>query len=308
MNQPITADNDTVSPVSDMVWIPGGTFIMGSDHHYAEEAPAHRVSVDGFWIDPHPVTNAMYVRFVDATGYVTVAERPLDPAEYPGAPADNLVPGSMVFVPPPGPVDLRDSTQWWRWVAGASWRHPAGPESTIDALAGHPVVHVAWEDIEAYCRWAGTSLPTEAEWEYAARGGIDGAEFTWGEGDPQDTSPLANTWQGQFPWENRKPPSRSRTAPVGSYPPNGYGLFDMAGNVWEWTADWYAVRHGNDVPAPCCIPRNPRGGGIEASYDSRQPQFRIPRKVVKGGLISARARTASAIARPRDKHRWWIPA
>lgn len=266
-----------------MIWIPGGSFTMGSDRHYPEERPARRVAVDGFWIDPHPVTNAAFARFQAATGYVTVAERPLNPSDFPGAPVENLVPGSMVFVPPPGPVDLRDSTQWWRWIPGASWRHPLGPQSSIERLAQHPVVHMALEDIEAYCRWTGATLPTEAEWEFAARGGLEGAAFTWGDDDPQDSAPLANTWQGRFPWENVRTDKWVRTSPVGTYPPNGYGLFDMAGNVWEWTADWYASRHDDGDACPCCVPRNPRGGALDQSYDPRQPQVRIPRKVVKGG-------------------------
>ncbi len=265
-----------------MTWIPGGEFTMGSDRHYAEERPARRVRVDGFWIATHPVTNAEFVRFQAETGYVTVAERPLNPTEYPGAPPESLVPGSMVFVPMRGPVNRRDSSQWWAWVPGASWRHPLGQGSVIDDLPDHPVMHVALEDIEAYCRWAGTTLPTEAEWEFAARGGIDGAEFTWCDHDPQDSAPLANTWQDQFPWHNRTTDGWLRTSPVGNYPPNGYGLVDMAGNVWEWTSDWYTDRPG-DIAAPCCVAHNPRGAHCETSYDPNQPQVRIPRKVVKGG-------------------------
>lgn len=268
---------------SNMVWIPGGVSTLGSDSHYAEERPAREVEIDGFWIDPYPVTNAEFARFQQATGYITVAERPLDAADYPGAPKENLVPGSMVFVPTRGPVDLRDATQWWRWVPGASWRAPLGDGSSIAELAGHPVVHVAYEDIDAYCRWAGKALPTEAEWEFAARGGLPGANFTWGDDDPQDTAPLANTWQGHFPWQNARTDGWARTSPVGSYPPNGYGLYDMAGNVWEWTADWYSVSGAQDSVASCCLPRNPQGGRMQESYDPRQPQVRIPRKVVKGG-------------------------
>ena len=188
-----------------------------------------------------------------------------------------------VFVPPKGPVDLRDSTQWWRWIPGACWRHPLGPRSTIDRLAHHPVVHLALEDVEAFCRWSRTTLPTEAEWEFAARGGLEGAMFSWGDEDPQETAPLANTWQGRFPWENIRTDNWVRTSPVGTYPPNGYGLLDMAGNVWEWTADWYASRDDHDDSFSCCVPRNPRGGALDQSYDPRQPQVRIPRKVVKGG-------------------------
>ena len=274
---------DTAHPGGAMIWIPGGAFMMGSDRHYREERPAHQVVVDGFWIDPYPVTNRQFASFVAETGYMTVAERPLDPTLYPGAPPENLVPGSMVFVPTAGPVDLRNNAQWWRWVPGASWRHPTGPHSTLDGLDGHPVVHVAWEDVEAFARWAGKKIPTEAEWECAARGGLDGATFTWGDDDTQRTRPMANTWQGRFPWRSTKPSGTERTSPVGSYPPNGYGLFDMAGNVWEWTADWYADRRSQVNECMCCVPRNPRGGRPEDSLDPAQPQVAIPRKVVKGG-------------------------
>ncbi len=265
-----------------MTWVSGGEFTMGSDRHYPEERPVRRVAVDGFWIDPTPVTNAKFARFVEATGYVTVAERPLNSADYPGAPPENLVPGAMVFVPPPRPVSHRNIANWWRWVPGANWHHPLGPGSSLDDLADHPVVHVAYEDATAYSQWAGVALPTEAEWEFAARGGLDGAAFTWGDEDPQDTAPLANTWQGAFPWENRKVDGWIRTSPVGSFPPNGYGLYDMAGNVWEWTDDWYTDRPGDSV-SPCCVARNPRGGQQAESYDPAQPQIRIPRKVLKGG-------------------------
>lgn len=253
---------------------------MGSDHHYREEAPARRVRVDGFWIDRHTVTNAKFAEFVDATGYVTVAEEAPDPSLYPGAPAENLVPGSMVFTMTAGPVDLRHYANWWRWTPGADWRHPLGPGSSIDGLDDHPVVHVAWRDVTAFCEWADRDLPTEAEWEYAARGGLDGAEFVWGDDDPQEIEPVANTWQGRFPFENTELDGWTRTAPVGSYPPNGFGLFDMAGNVWEWTADWYS---GSAGAASCCIPENPRGASEGSSYDPSQPDVPIPRKVLKGG-------------------------
>ncbi|MFI6316198.1 formylglycine-generating enzyme family protein [Nonomuraea sp. NPDC050556] len=257
-----------------LTWIPGGLFQMGSNDHYPEEAPVRAVAVDGFWIDPHPVTNAAFAAFVAATGYVTVAERPLDPADFPGAAPENLVPGSMVFQPTSGPVDLRHLSQWWAWVPGASWRQPYG-RRTED----HPVVHVAYEDAEAYARWAGLALPTEAEWEYAARGGLDGAPFTWGHEPEQPGQRLANYWHGDFPWRAER--GYGTTSAVGSFPANGYGLHDMAGNVWEWTADWYTEQRHDDQP--CCAPRNPRGGSVEDSYDPAQPQFRIPRKVIKGG-------------------------
>jgi formylglycine-generating enzyme required for sulfatase activity len=266
-----------------MVMIPGGEFAMGSEDHYREEGPVRRVAVDEFWIDPHQVTNADFGRFVEETGHVTIAELAPDPALYPGAPPENLVPGSMVFVMTDGPVDLRDYANWWAWTPGADWCHPTGPDSSIDDLEEHPVVHVAFADVAAFCAWAGKVLPTEAEWEYAARGGLDGAEFVWGDHDPQETEPVANTWQGGFPYENSEVDGWTRTAPVGSFRPNGYGLYDMAGNVWEWTDDWYRSSHGAEPEHACCVPSNPRGRRIEESFDQRQPEFPIPRKVLKGG-------------------------
>jgi formylglycine-generating enzyme required for sulfatase activity len=257
---------------------------MGSDRHYPEEAPAHRVRVDGFVIGRFPVTNAEFAEFVATTGYVTVAERPLDPADYPGAPAENLAPGSMVFTPTPGPVDLRHLSQWWTWTPGASWRHPEGPRSTLDDRGDHPVVHLAHEDAAAYADWRGGALPTEAEWEFAARGGLEGAEFTWGDERRPGGRIMANTWDGpDFPWRTTGDDGWERTSPVGAFPANGYGLHDMAGNVWEWTDDWYTSRHPADADKPCCVPDNPRGGSVDGSFDPSQPQFRIPRKVIKGG-------------------------
>jgi formylglycine-generating enzyme required for sulfatase activity len=255
-----------------LVRIPGGEFTMGSDEHYPEEAPAHRVASEGFRIDPNAVTNAEFGAFVERTGYKTIAERPLDPADFPGAPPENLVPGSLVFTPTPGPVDLRHMSQWWTWTPGACWKHPAGPDSSLAGREEHPVVHVAYEDAQAYAAWAGKELPTEAEWELAARAGLDAATYTWGDAPEGGGQKLANYWHGDFPW--RPESGYGTTAPVGSYPPNGFGLFDMAGNVWEWTTDWYRERH---------VPANPGGGSIEESYDPAQPQFRVPRKVIKGG-------------------------
>jgi sulfatase modifying factor 1 len=273
----------------DTAWIPGGNCRIGSDDFYPEERPVHDVHVDGFWIDIHTVTNEQYAGFVEATGYVTVAERALDPAAFPGAPPENLVPGSMVFQKASGPVDLADNSNWWAWVPGASWRRPLGPHSSIDDLGAHPVVHVAYEDAEAYAAWVGKTLPTEAEWECAARGGLDGAVFTWGDEHVPGGVPMANSWQGEFPWENLLDDGFEGTSPVGSFPPNGYGLYDMAGNVWEWTSDWFADRHVGDhqadvVTASCCAPTQARTEpSAESSVDPRQPQFRIPRRVVKGG-------------------------
>jgi formylglycine-generating enzyme len=267
-----------------MVWIPGGTFRMGSEDFYPEERPVHEVTVDGFWIDRYLITNEQFARFVEATGYVTLAERPPNPADFPGAPAENLVPGSMLFQKRKGPVDLRNYANWWAWVPGASWRHPRGPRSSLRGLAQHPVIHVAYEDAEAYARWAGKELPTETEWECAARGGLDGATFTWGDEHCPAGKAMANFWQGEFPWQNLLQDGYEGTSPVGSFPANGYGLYDMAGNVWEWTCDWYVHRHADEVVKACCGPAvNPRIVSPDNSYDPRQPQFRIPRKVVKGG-------------------------
>jgi sulfatase modifying factor 1 len=266
-----------------MVWIPGGSFRMGSDHHYPEEAPAHRVSVDGLWIDRNPVTNGDFLRFVKATKYVTFAELKPDPKDYPGALPNMLRAGSLVFTPPRHAVDLADWSQWWNFKFGANWRRPYGPRSSIAGLNDHPVVHVAYRDAQAYACWAGKELPTEAEWEFAARGGLDEAEFAWGDEFAPDGRQMANTWQGPFPHQNLAKDGYERTSPVGAFPPNGYGLYDMIGNVWEWTADWYSPRHEGEAAKACCMPWNPRGGREEASYDPRQPNIRIPRKVLKGG-------------------------
>ena len=274
----------STSRLRERVALPGGTFAMGSDAFYPEEAPVHRVRVSGFAIDPCPVTNEQFARFVRATGHVTVAERPLDPADFPGAPPENLQPGSMVFTPTSGPVDLRHLSQWWTWTPGACWSAPEGPGSSVKRRPDHPVVHVAHDDAAAYAAWAGASLPTEAEWEYAARGGLDGADFTWGDEARPRGRIMANTWDGpDFPWRSTKESGWTRTSPVGSFPANGFGLFDMAGNVWEWTDDWWTTRHPDDAGSACCAPADPRGGEQETSYDPRQPQFRVGRKVIKGG-------------------------
>jgi formylglycine-generating enzyme required for sulfatase activity len=266
-----------------MIWISGGTFRMGSDKHYPEEAPVHRVTVDGFHIDRTPVTNRQFKEFIRATGHLTGAEIAPDPADYPGALPHMLYAGSLVFMPPPHAVDLNNWSQWWTFLKGADWRHPYGPKSNINALDNHPVVHVTLADAKAYATWAGKDLLTEAEWEFAARAGLDGAEFAWGDDLTPGGRHLANTWQGQFPHQNLCADGFDRTSPVTAFPPNAYGLHDMIGNVWEWTTDWYAPKHEADAPKACCIPENPRGAREEASYDSRQPDIKIPRKVLKGG-------------------------
>jgi formylglycine-generating enzyme required for sulfatase activity len=289
-----------------MVWIAGGTFRMGSDHHYPEEAPVHRVSVDGFWIDRTPVTNRQFRKFVTATGYRTFAEIAPDARDYPGARPEMLKAGSLVFTPPKHEVDLRDWSQWWTFKFGASWRRPYGPHSSIGGLDDHPVVHVSYRDAEAYAQWAGKTLPTEAEWELAARGGLDGAEFAWGDELAPSGQQMANTWQGAFPRENLATDGWRRTSPVAAFPPNGYGLHDMIGNVWEWTSDWYSAGHQADADKACCIPSNPRGGPQSASYDPCQPNVKIARKVLKGGSFLCapnycrRYRPAARHAQPVD--------
>ncbi|MDI4655842.1 formylglycine-generating enzyme family protein [Xanthobacter autotrophicus] len=266
-----------------MVFIPGGRFRMGSDHHYAEEKPAHWVKVDAFFIDAAPVTNAQFRAFVDATGYVTLAEIAPNAKDYPGALPKMMKAGSLVFTPPDHPVDLRDWRQWWAFRFRASWRKPYGPGSSTKGLDDHPVVHIAYADALAYARWTGKDLPTEAEWEFAARGGLDGMEYAWGDEFTPDGRQMANTWQGEFPFQNLALDGFERTSPVKTYPPNGYGLYDMIGNVWEWTADFWSTRHPEAAQNACCVPQNPRGGPEEASLDPSQPMIRIPRKVVKGG-------------------------
>ncbi len=266
-----------------MAWIPGGTFRMGSDQHYPEEAPVHRVAVDGFWMDVTLVTNRQFAAFVAATGHVTTAEVPPDPKDYPGALPHMLFAGSLVFRKTRGPVDLSQWGLWWEFCRGAWWRAPYGPGSSLDELEDHPVVHVTYADALAYARWAGKDLPTEAEWEFAARGGLDGAAFAWGETMRPGGRIMANTWQGAFPYRNTREDGWEATSPVRSFPANGYGLCDMIGNVWEWTQDFWAPRHDAESGKPCCIPLNPRRASVAQSYDPAQPAIRIPRRVLKGG-------------------------
>lgn len=287
-----------------MAWIRGGTFLMGSNAHYAEERPVHPVSVESFWMDKHTVTNQQFEQFVRATGYVTSAERAIESENYPGAKPELLRPASVVFRKPLRRVDLGNHYNWWSYVEGANWRHPEGPQSSLEGRENHPVVHVAYEDAEAYAKWAGKDLPTEAEWEFAARGGLDGAVYAWGDDFAPGGKQMANTWQGEFPWSNLLLDGFERTAPVGQFPANGYGLFDIIGNVWEWTTDWYAAHHA--AAMPCCAAFDPRGGQREHSYDPQLPDIRIPRKVIKGGSFLCapnycrRYRPAARMAQPID--------
>lgn len=273
----MSAALSTARDGSDLVRIPGGEFLMGSDRHYPEERPTRRVAVDPFWIERTPVTNRAFETFVEATGYVTLAERAPAAADYPDAAPDLLLPGSALFTPPGRAVDLRFAGQWWAFTPGADWRHPEGPGSSIRARGDHPVVHVAYEDAEAYAAWRGLWLPTEAQWEFAARGGLDGADYAWGDTLNLEGRPMANTWQGRFPNENLALDGFERTSPVDAFPANGFGLLDMIGNVWEWTADFYAAAKPH---RSCCTPRNPRNEDRDASV---HPHTRIPRRVLKGG-------------------------
>lgn len=288
-----------------MVWIPGGTFMMGSDHHYPEEAPTHPVRVDGFWMSTTPVTNRQFAEFVKETGYVTLAEKVPKAEDYPGALPEMLKAGSLVFTPPKR-IEGRDLTQWWKFKFGANWRRPLGGLSDIRGKLAHPVVHVAYCDAVAYSEWAGLELPTEAEFEFAARGGLEDKEYAWGDEFMPDDKPMANTWQGTFPIKSTKPAGKERTSPVCSFAPNGYGLFDMIGNVWEWTADFWSTQHPAPAAKACCIPSNPRRSDPSNSYDPRQPQIQIPRRVLKGGShlctpdYCRRYRPAARHAEPED--------
>jgi sulfatase modifying factor 1 len=311
MATPLPVPSGPRNQPDDMAWIPGGQFTMGSDRHYPEEAPAHAVSVDGFWIDPHPVTNVEFQAFVEATGYRTIAESAADPSMYPGADPAILAPASAVFTPPSHPVDLRYPYRWWSYVPGADWRHPGGSGTSLRDRLDHPVTHVAWPDVLAYAEWAGKQIPTEAEWEYAARGGLPDSEFAWGDELNPDGRYMANTWHGEFPYENLELDGYAGTSPVGAFPPNGYGLCDMIGNVWEWTCDWYADhrRLATDTPGCCSAPRprvNPAGGNEADSVEPGQLQQPIPRKVMKGGShlcapnYCRRYRPAARLPQPVD--------
>ena len=283
MSSPTTPPLELGQVPDGMTTVRGATFRMGDDRFYREEGPVHAVTVDGFWMDEHPVTTTEFARFVDATGHVTVAELAPDPAEYPDADPALLVPGSAVFQETAGPVDVRDVTNWWHWTPGASWSHPEGPGSDVAERARHPVVHVAYADAEAYARWAGKQLPTEAEWELAARGGLDGAAFAWGDEMAPGGGTMANYWQGEFPFYNVLGEGQERTSSVGSFPANGHGLYDMAGNVWEWTSDYFRGEHPVDAAKPCCVPHNPRVDAAVQSLVVDEPGAHIPRRVIKGG-------------------------
>jgi formylglycine-generating enzyme len=273
------------APPANMTLVPGGVFSMGSENFYPEERPLRQVRVDRFWMDAAPVTNSDFGRFVDDTGYVTEAEIPPDPERYPLMLEGMGAAGSLVFHQTRTPVDLSDPGQWWSFEIGADWRHPEGPNTDIAKLADHPVVHVSYTDALAYANWAGKALPTEAEWECAAWGGSSDQDYVWGSELMPGGRVMANTWHGLFPFANQSPHGWTRTSAVGAFPPNEWGLFDMIGNVWEWTSDWYSA--GKSSPErqgpSCCIPSNPRGARRADSLDPSSPLVAIPRRVVKGG-------------------------
>jgi len=269
-----------------MVLIPRGSFTMGANdaRAYPDEYPPHPVTVDGFWLDRHEVTNAQFAEFTAATGYVTTAERPVDweemakqaPPGTPRPPEEMLQPGALVFRQSRGAVPLQDHTRWWEWVSGANWRHPEGPGSDLKGREKHPVVQVSWDDAQAYATWAGKRLPTEAEWEWAARGGIEAAFYPWGSEGLTEGRPKANYWEGEFPYRNSEEDGFTLLAPVGQYAPNGYGLYDMAGNVWEWCQDWYHPEYYQQVSAGVINPKGPARG-----YDPAEPL--LPKRILRGG-------------------------
>ncbi|HWJ37268.1 MAG TPA: formylglycine-generating enzyme family protein [Sphingomicrobium sp.] len=285
-----------------MIAIKAAEFVMGSDRHYPEERPARRVRVDAFLIDRTPVTVSDFARFVAETGHVTLAEIAPDPRDYPGMPPELARPGSIVFRQPAEIVGF-SHMQWWDFVIGANWRQPEGPGSSIEGRDDHPVTHVAHRDAAAFASWAGKALPTEAEWELAARGGLEGCDFAWGDEFEPDGQLMANYWHGQFPVLNLMTDGFAGTSPVGAFPANGFGLSDMIGNVWEWTDDWYLE---NGQTRQCCVPRNPRGGSLEASLERGQEHLGIGRKVLKGGShlcapnYCQRYRPAARLAQPID--------
>lgn len=282
--QRATASVEPAAPAENvpegMTWIPAGVFWMGANDPAMKDAlPQHEVMVDGFWMDITEVTNAQYETFVQASGYLTLAEKPLDPKDYPGVPEDNLVAGSVVFTAPSHPVSLYNHSQWWRFVPGANWRHPEGPGSDLKGKMNHPVVHIAYEDAQAYAQWAGKRLPTEAEWERAARGGLDRKPFVWGDKFMPEDGHQANLFQGHFPHQNTGADGYRATSPVKSFPANGYDLYGMAGNVWEWVEDWYRPDYYETLAAQGRVTKNPRGPAD--SFDPEEPG--ISKRVQKGG-------------------------
>jgi len=273
-----SAKTEWQSSVDGMVSIPGGRFWMGIDH-MDDAQPVHQVEVKGFWMDRTDVTNDEFARFVKATGYVTVAERPLDPKEFPDLASEDLAPGSVVFTPPANPISLENPLAWWRFVRGANWRHPEGPNSDLRGKEKYPVVHIAWPDAMAYAKWAGKRLPTEAEWEFAARGGLDRQNYVWGNELKPGGKWQANTFQGHFPDHNTSEDGYAGVAPVASFEPNGYGLYDMSGNVWQWVSDWYRPDYYVGLSRDGSLATNPEGP--RDSFDPQEPG--VQKRVQKGG-------------------------